>query len=72
MEENAWKDRMREHQGLIVGRARGTVPEQKEARLMIHDVRYTERFCDALFENCLSARFGMEPYPSLLNRSVDP
>jgi transposase len=34
MEEGEWKERMREHQGLIVRRAMGTVPEQDEARLV--------------------------------------
>jgi hypothetical protein len=34
MAEDAWKERMREYQGLIVRRATGTVPGQKEARLI--------------------------------------
>jgi hypothetical protein len=34
MEEGEWKERMREHQGLIVRCAMGTVPEQKEAQLI--------------------------------------
>jgi hypothetical protein len=34
MKETEWKERMREHQGLIMRRAPGTVPEQEEARLI--------------------------------------
>jgi hypothetical protein len=33
MEEEEWKQVMREHQEKIMRRATGTVPEQKEARL---------------------------------------
>jgi transposase len=34
MKEEEWNERMREHRGLIVRRATGTVPEQKEAGLI--------------------------------------
>jgi hypothetical protein len=34
MEEGEWKERIREHQGLIVRCASGTVPEQREALLI--------------------------------------
>jgi hypothetical protein len=42
MKEEEWKERMRVHQGLIVRRATGTVPEQEEAQLIAKRLREWE------------------------------
>jgi hypothetical protein len=42
MKEGEWKERMKGHQGLIVKRATGTVPEQDEARLIAKRMREWE------------------------------
>jgi hypothetical protein len=51
MEEGEWKQVMREHQEKIMRRATGTVPEQKEARLIEKRMREREedyfRFIEA-------------------------
>jgi hypothetical protein len=54
MGEEGWKERMRGHQGMIVRRETGTVPEQKEERLIGKRIREWEeeyfRFIEAGIE----------------------